>query len=340
MKIQALLLSCIVFTNTAISQNADSATFYFNKGIVERDAKRYLLASVYFDKAISFNSRNTAAVEEDGYANLAMHKTDIAIRHFSNLYQQDPSNKAAIKELSALYFSYHQYAKAIEVANKCIGCANTERIIAMSSYHLEDYARAVKGLLNVITKDPADAEATYTIGRSYLDMELYAKAVPYYTKAIALDTSKNGWMNEVGLLFFNLNDFKQAANYFLKAADHGYPVTNDFNENLGYAFIYSGQFEKGEKLLLSILAKKPGNKDILRDIAEASYKQKNFDKSLDYCRQLIELDANDAKALYQAGLCFQKKGQKEKGQSMCDNAIKLDPSLSGLRQKNDGGIGL
>ena len=98
--------------------------------------------------------------------------------------------------------------------------------------------------------------------------------------------------------------------------------------------------KKGEKLLLSILAKKPGNKDILRDIAEACYKQKNFDRSLDYCRQLIELDANDAKALYQAGLCFQQKGQKKKGQSMCDNAIKMDPSLSGLRQKNDGGIGL
>lgn len=340
MKIQALLIACIVLTNTAISQNSDSATFYFNKGITEKNAKRYLLASIYFDKAINFNSHYTAALQENGYANLEMHKTDVAIRHFSNLYQQDPANKAAIKELSALYFSYHQYAKAIELANKCTDCTSSERIIAMSSYHQEDYATAVKGLLNVIAKDPSDAEATYTIGRSYLDMELYAKAVPYYTKAIELDTTKNAWMNELGLLFFNLNDFKQAANYFIKAADHGYPVTNDFNENLGYAYIYSGQFDKGEKLLLAILAKKPGNKDILRDIADAYYKQKSFDKSLDFCRQLIELDANDAKALYQAGLCFQQKGEKQKGQSMCDNAIKMDPSLSGLRQKKDGGMGL
>jgi tetratricopeptide (TPR) repeat protein len=340
MKNLTTLFASIALSSNAISQNTDSAIFYFNKGLVEKEAKRYLSAAGFFDKAIGFDSHNTAALEQDGNVNLFMHKTDIALRHFTNLYQQQPSNEVAVKELAALYFSYHQYAKAIEFAEKCKGCSGNERIIAMSSYHLEDYQAAIKGLLNVIAKNPRDGEAFYTIGRSYLDMELYAKAVPYYIKAIESDSTRSGWMNELGLLFYNLNDFKQSVNYFTKAKEHGYPVTNDFNENLGYAYIYSGQFDKGEKLLLAILSKKPGNKDILRDIAEAYYKQKVFDKSLDFCRQLIELDANDARALYQAGMCFQQKGQKEKGQSMCDNAIKLDPSLSGLRQKLDGGIGL
>ncbi|MBC7424846.1 MAG: tetratricopeptide repeat protein, partial [Ferruginibacter sp.] len=79
---------------------------------------------------------------------------------------------------------------------------------------------------------------------------------------------------------------------------------------------------------------------ILRDIAEAYFSQKMYDKSLAYCQQLLEADPKDGKALYQAGLCFQKKGQKEKGQSMCDDAIKLDPSLTSLKQKMDGGMGL
>ena len=65
-----------------------------------------------------------------------------------------------------------------------------------------------------------------------------------------------------------------------------------------------------------------------------------YDKSLDYCQQLMTLDDKDGKALYQAGLCFIKKGSKEKGQNMCDAAIKMDPSLSGLRTKQDGGMGL
>lgn len=340
MKNLSVLFIFIAITNIAFSQNADSAKFYYQKGLVEKDAQRYLVASTYFDKAIDFDATYIEAYQENGFANLSMRKTDLAKKHFTKLYELEPTNKAAITELTALYFSYHQYQKAIEFANKCVDCANAERIIALSSFRLEDYSTAVKGLLNVIAKDTTDAEATYTIGRSYLDMEEYTKAVPYYTKAIELDTTKINWINELGLLYYNLNDFKHAKVYLLMAQEKGYPASNDFNENLGYTYIFSGEFENGEKLLLAIVAKKPGNKDILRDIAEAYYQQKLYDKSLDYCQQLMVLDAKDAKALYQAGLCFQKKGQKDKGQSMCDTAIKMDPSLSSLRQKRDGGMGL
>ena len=340
MKNYTLLFALVANAHTVFAQNMDSAKIYYQKGIDQKEVKHFLVAAGYFDKAIHFDSKYAAAYQENGYANLAMHKPDIAIRNFSALYELDPTSKAAIKELTDLYYSYHQYEKAIEFANKCIGCANAERVLAMSSYKKEDYAAAIKGLTNVIAKDVTDAEATYTIGRSYLDMEQYTKAVPFYTKAIELDTTKNSWMNELGLLYYNLNNFQHSKTYFLTAVEHGYVANNDFNENLGYAYIYSGEFEKGEKILLDILAKKPGNKDILRDIAEASYKQKLYDKSLDYCQQLLALNDKDGKALYQAGLCFIKKGAKEKGQNMCDTAIKIDPSLAGMRTKQDGGMGL
>ncbi len=340
MKKTNFLLAFIVSISTCVGQNVDSALAYYQMGVAEKEAKHYLVAASYFDKALAFDTSFIKAYEANGYVNLEMHKTDAALRNFTKLYQADTSSKTAIKELTDLYYSYHQYAKAILFARRCTDCANAERIIAMSSYKQEDYGTAVKSLLNIVAKDSLDAEATYTIGRSYLDMEEYLKAVPYYDKAVQLDTSKNSWMNELGLLYYNLNNFKKAKESFLNAAAHGYPLNNDFNENLGYACIFSGEFEKGEAMLLAILEKKPGNKDILRDIAEAYYKQKMYDKSLDFCSRLLKLDDKDGKALYQAGLCFQKKGDKQKGESMCDAAIKLDPSLSGLRTKMDQGMGL
>jgi hypothetical protein len=33
------------------------------------------------------------------------------------------------------------------------------------------------------------------------------------------------------------------------------------------------------------------------------------------------------------GMSFQKKGEKEKGQLLCDKAIAMDPSLESKRQK-------
>ena len=83
------------------------------------------------------------------------------------------------------------------------------------------------------------------------------------------------------------------------------------------------------------MAKKPGNKEILRDAAEALYKKGQYDRSLLYCQKLMEIDNTDAKALYQAGLNFIKKGPKEKGEKMCDKAIEMDSSLSSLRQKQE-----
>ena len=93
------------------------------------------------------------------------------------------------------------------------------RLVTPSSFKT---LAAVKGLLDVVAKTPNDAEATYTLARSYLDMEQYKLAVPYYNKAVAMDASKNVWAYELGLLYYNLNDFKNAALFFNKAAAAGY----------------------------------------------------------------------------------------------------------------------
>jgi tetratricopeptide (TPR) repeat protein len=333
MKINILFLLTF-FVSNCIGQTTDSSNFYVEKGNQEFAAKRFLLASKSYDIAIKFNDKFTNAYLQNGFANIEMRKTDVAKVNFEKVIALEPTNKPATEQLMELYFSYRQFAKAIEFANKCGDCKNAERISALCFYEQEDYGKAIKLLQQVLAKNNTDAIATYTLARSYLDLEEYKNAVPNYLKAVQLDSTKNTWMYELGLLYYNLNDFKNAALFFNKAVDKGYPVSNDLTENLGYAYIYSGEFDKGEKVLLTILQKKPGSKDILRDIALAYYERKMYDKSLEFCQKLLELDAKDGKALYQAGLCFQKKGNKDKGQQMCDKAIELDPSLSSMRQKS------
>jgi tetratricopeptide (TPR) repeat protein len=328
-----ILFLLMPLVTPAVFGQADSADFYFKKGLEEKTARRFMVAAIQFDKAIKFNPKFTEAYLQNGYTNLDMRKTDAALGYFTKVNELEPANKTAIKELASLYYDYRQFQKAIQFASKC-DCENAERIIAMSNYQLEEYGDAVTGLLKVVAKNPSDAEATYTLGRSYVDMEQYKAAVPYYTKAVNMDPNRNVWAYELGLLHYNLDDFKNAVIYFSKAAEEGYPKSSDFLENLGYAYIYTGAFDQGEKLLMDVYAKKPGNTNLLRDIAETFYKQKMYDKSLAYCQKLMELDMKDAKALYQAGLCFIKKGEKDRGQGMCNKAIEMDPSLAGMRQKN------
>lgn len=330
-----LFLLFLIISNFSFANSVDSADFYFKKGMAEKEAGKFLTAFESFEKATTFNPKYTDAYLQQGLTALDMRKLDKALKSFNKVAELEPNNTIAIKELAQLYFNYRQYDKAIAFAQKCKDCENKNSIIGRSLYAQEDYASAEKYLLNAIEQNSNDAEVTYTLARNYLDMEDYKKAVPYYNKAVNLPGAQNSWMYELGLLQYNNANYKEAVAAFNLAAENGYTQSNDFKENLAYASIYNNDFEKGEALLLEVLKRKAGNKTLLRDMATVFYEKKQYDKSLIYCQQLLEADDKDAKALYQAGLNFIKKGNKDRGQQMCDKAIEIDPSLESLRRKKD-----
>ncbi len=325
-----LAIPCCI---TVFAQSSDSATFYFKKGLAEKSERRYLVSSDLFAKAIAFNPGYVDAYVENGLVNIEMRKTDAAKQNFTKALELDPQNETAAKELMDLYFAYRQYQNAIDAAQKCKKCVDKDRVIAMSYFKLEEYGKAEKMLLAVVTKSPTDAEATYTLGRNYLEMGLELKGMPWYEKAVQLNDKNAKWHFELGLIYYNNSKFKNAVVAFNKAAENGFTKGNDFNENLGFSYIYSGDVENGGKLLDELISRRPGDKELVMDVATAFYDIKNYDKALDYCQKLLEINMKDGKALYRAGLCFQKKGQVERGMQMCDKAIELDPSLAGLKNK-------
>ncbi len=315
------------------AQNNDSSRFYFQKGLEEKKAKRYLVASGHFTKAIELNAAYVDAYIEKGYTNNEMRRTDAAKSDFTKALELDPQNETAIRELTNIFFNYRQYQNALDLAQKCKTCPDKDKIIAMSYFKMEDYGKAEKLLIASLNKNPKDAELTYTLASNYLEMGLESKAITWYENAVLLDDKKSKWFFELGLLYSNTNNYKKAVVAYSRAAELGFIQGNDFKENLGFAYVYSGDFDNGGKLLDDLISRRPGDKELIRDVASAFFDNKNYDKSLDYCQKLLEMDMKDGKALYQAGLCFQKKGMVERGMQMCDKAIELDPSLASLKSK-------
>ena len=68
-------------------------------------------------------------------------------------------------------------------------------------------------------------------------------------------------------------------------------------------------------------------------VAEAYYFKGKYQPAIDYWDRILEHDKENASALYMIGMAYQKKGEKEKGQHLCDRAIEMDPSLASLKQK-------
>ena len=340
MKTLLLTTSLYFFSSAVFSQHADSASYYFKKGIEEKDARRFAVAEKNFNKSIEFRQDYVEAYIENGKVNLEMRKIFDAQKNFTKAYELQPSNPEVVKQMTELYFNNRQFQKAMEFAQKCSSCPDVDRILGMCYYQTEDYGKAQTFLQKAVAKNDKDAEAAYTLGRTFLELENEKSAIPQYQKAITLDPSRNAWMYELGLIYYSQEDYKNALKYFNQATDAGYNKSNDFYENYGFAQIYTGDSDNGVKTLTEVLNKKPNNKELLNNIANAMYDTKRYDDALLYFSKLLELNPKDASSLFMAGMVFQKKGEKEKGQKICDKAIEMDPSLAKNRQKKDIPMGL
>ena len=322
------------------SQTIDSAGFYLQQGLREFDSGRFAVAAKNYEKAIQLKPNYSEAYYQNGRVNLKMNRIYQANENFEKAYSLSPGNEEVIKELTYLAFNNHQYQKAIDFCLKCKKCTDADRILGISFYHLEDYAKSANYLEKFVLINDKDAEAAYVLGRNYLELENEKQAITQFKNAITLDPKKNRWMNELGLIYYNQEDYKNALLYFNMASENGFNKTNDFYENYGFAQIYTGDSKNGIETLKTILERKPNNTELLRNMAHALYSIKDYQSSLSYFERLLKINEKDASALFMAGMIFQKTGQKEKGQKICDKAIELDPSLARNRQKKEMPMGL
>ncbi len=329
----------LFFSISVISQHVfaqqDSSAIYLAKGLEEKKAAHFAIADQYFSKAITFRGNNLPALIEKGMVNLSMRKIYDAQQAFQKAYEIDPTNKEAIKQLTEIYFNNRQYQQALAFAEKCTQCPETDRILGLIYYNTEDYGKATTYLEKTLKKNRNDALAAYSLGRTYIELEEERKAIPHYINAIENDSSRYAWKYELGLLYYKLGNWREALNYFDKSVAAGNTRSNDFNENYGFAQLYSGDEVNGLKTVSLVLDKKPNNKELLNNLAAALYQTGKYDLALNYYEKLLTLNPKDAASLYMAGMTFQKKGEKEKGQKICDKAIEMDPSLAKNRQKRE-----
>ena len=121
----------------------------------------------------------------------------------------------------------------------------------------------------------------------------------------------------------------------LLAGEKGYTKSSDYMQNLATAYLQSGNFDKGIEMMKETLQKRPGDAGILNLIARSYYNSKRYNDAITYYNKVIEQDGKDANAIYMSGLSYLKKGDKAKGEAICNKAIELNPGLQRYRQKQE-----
>lgn len=334
-RICVLQLGSLLITFASFAQ-ADSATYFFNKGMEEKAARRWREAEKNFTRVYQLQPGNYDNLIALAGVLMEQRRVTEAFDKFVAADKLRPGEAESTGRLMDLSYNLRKYDEAIQYANalqKIKPGAGAYLLIAKCYYAKEQYGDVVKYSELAFKDDPKNAEIPYIAGRAFMDMNNYRRAAGCFEQAIALDSSNSTWMYEAGLAWYAVPDDKKSLYWIEKAGQKGYKRTSDYIENLASAYLNAGQFEKGIEMLKEVLQRKPQDPELIYSIAEAYYKIKKYDEAITYWDQNLALDKKNANALYMIGMCYQKKGDKEKGQQLCDKAIEMDPSLKKLKEE-------
>ncbi|MFM2137996.1 MAG: hypothetical protein RJA57_303 [Bacteroidota bacterium] len=335
----ALVPVCSQTSSLKIGPLVDSADFFLQKGLVEKQNGRRLESMKNFEKAAKYDANSRSITEELALAYKDLRRYNLALEAYKKLLSLGGESVLVYQQLVGLSYQMRSGEDVLRYAAKLKAADPAAKVafyVGRVHYDAENYGDAIQSFLIAEKEDSLNAEVPYLIARSYADMMNYKLAIPYFKKAIALKPAENYWLYELGLIYYAMNNDAEALKYILEAGEKGYKRDNDYLENLAIAYLNVGQLDKGVEMLNEILKRKPSDLNILGMVAEAYYGKGKFDQAMEYWDRMLEYDKENASALYMIGMCYQKKGGREnmeKGTRLCDKAIEMDPSLASLKQK-------
>jgi tetratricopeptide (TPR) repeat protein len=337
--LKLILTTSVLGLSTLVFAQTDSSAYLLQKGLEEKDKGRRMESLKQFEKAYSYNKNSKEVVSELAAAYLDLRRYGQAKEKFLQLEQLGDRSDSTYRQIMLLSFNMRQFDDAIKYATllkQSNASAKTAYYIGKAYYEKEDLGNAIKYFDAASKEDEQNPDIPYMVARAYADMQNYKSAIPYFQKAVKLNPSQSYWIYEMALIYYAMNDDQNSLKYMLEAAEKGLKKDNAYMQNLATAYLNVGRFNEGIGVLQDILRLRPSDKNVLYSLAEAYYNAKKFDDAINYYDEVLRIDnKQNAEALYMIGMCYQKKGEKQKGMQLCDKAIEMDPSLQGLKQKKE-----
>ena len=333
------LIITALFAVPAVSgycfNGADSASYYMKKAIELNQAKKVWEADKSFQKAVNFNPSDLQNRIEYGNYLAEQRKYYPAISQYAKVLEANINHTVALQKMTEINFALRRWQDVVLYGAKLAENATAKDVkymLGKSYYEMENYGQAQRFLNESLAENPKKIEAVSLLGKVLIELSNYKQAIAVYNKTLQLDPNNNQLIYELGLLYYTMNDEKSAVKYFELAAEKGYKTDLDYYENLGLAVI-DQDLKKGVEILDKVLEKKPGNPDILFQIAQAYYKVEKFQNAAETYYKVYQNDPSNSRALYMTGVSFQKKGDKNKGIELCEQAIRMDPNLAQLKSQ-------
>jgi len=180
----------------------------------------------------------------------------------------------------------------------------------------------------ILENHPNDAEAYAHLGFLESRQQHYSKAVSFYQKASALNSSMPGLQLNLGLALFKAGDMKAAIRVFgplLKSQPPDSPDAQRLRILLGMAHYGVGQYAEAVPYLHAAMAYDPQNLPYRLVLAQSCLRSKQYQCVLDVYHQILLLNAESAEADMLAGEAMDAMGDHAGAIKQFRAAVKADP---------------
>lgn len=204
----------------ALEQNPFSSDFLVRKAEYLLNRKRYQEAMDTLDKAMLFDSReiDIYLLRSDIYAEQNKLTEAEAILLEALEIADEEDKDAVYAELSDIYEIQEQFDKAFDCLAKALTLNPSSEEALYKLAHIVDmtdrYDDSVSIHTGIIDKDPYAWLAWYNLGRAYIGLGLYEKAMEAFEYVMAIDEHFDLVYRDAADLYYRMEAFEKAISMF------------------------------------------------------------------------------------------------------------------------------
>lgn len=224
----------------------------------------------------------------------------------------------------------------IVAGSNCPGQAAAASSRRDSAFALEQQGKSIEAEAawrKVLESQPNDAEAYAHLGFLESRQQHYSRAVSFYRKAEALNSSIPGLQLNLGLALFKAGEMKAAIRVFeplLRSQPPGSPDARRLRILLGLAHYGVGEYAEAVPYLRTAMAHDPQNLPYRLVLAQSCLRSKQYQCVLNVYHQILLLNAESAEADMLAGEALDAMRDHMGAIQQFRAAVKADPREPGV----------
>lgn len=190
----------------------------------------------------------------------------------------------------------------------------------------DEPAKAIAQFGKVLQKDPNNAAAQYSTASALQKTGKVAEAIPFATKAYALDNQNKYYTLLLAELYVKQKRYTEAEDLYEKLLKKG-PENAEYGVELAAIYLFNDKPDKALDTYNRVERELGMNEEIIRQKQRIYLKQNKIDKAIEEAEKLIASEPAEPEYLLEGAELLIANDRADKAISWIDQALKLNPDL-------------